>query len=186
MPTKTVAGVSDFTFPRIYNFPPFFTAQPNALTRAAQLRQWSLLIQSYCRHHRLFKLALNEATDSPLFHNSSLRKRLSPSDVKDVIDYMTSKDGEERAEWIGPDKVSAWIWWRKPDDWAGLLEAWVEETGQKGTVLTLYELVDGEATAQQDFYGMEMDVLHKSLNTLVKRGKAQVFGSEDQQGVKFF
>jgi len=33
---------------------------------------------------------------------------------------------------------------------------------------------------------MDPEVLQKSLNILVKRGKAQVFGTEDQQGVKFF
>jgi ESCRT-II complex subunit VPS25 len=33
---------------------------------------------------------------------------------------------------------------------------------------------------------MDLDVMLKSLNVLVKRGKAQVFGNEDQQGVKFF
>lgn len=71
-------------------------------------------------------------------------------------------------------------------------------------MLTLYELVEGEETRGQGMYyvllcfvgsqvnvleefrGMDMDVLRKSLHVLVKRGKAQVFGSEDQQGVKFF
>lgn len=92
----------------------------------------------------------------------------------------------------------------------------MEETGQKNTVLTLYELMEGEATISQglsfcfllfinlapplksrrsvcsyrsntlEFHGMDPDVLAKSLNVLVKRGKAQVFGSEDSQGVKFF
>ena len=33
---------------------------------------------------------------------------------------------------------------------------------------------------------MDPEVLHRSLSVLVKRGKAQIFGSEDQQGVKFF
>ena len=33
---------------------------------------------------------------------------------------------------------------------------------------------------------MDLEVLVKSLNVLVKRGKAQVFGDEDQKGVKFF
>lgn len=37
-----------------------------------------------------------------------------------------------------------------------------------------------------EFHSMEPAILQKSLNVLVKRGKAQVFGSEDQQGVKFF
>jgi len=33
---------------------------------------------------------------------------------------------------------------------------------------------------------MDPEVLKRSFNVLVKRGKAQVFGIEDQQGVKFF
>lgn len=37
-----------------------------------------------------------------------------------------------------------------------------------------------------EFYGMDIELLQRSLNVLVKRGKAQIFGSEDQQGVKFF
>lgn len=37
-----------------------------------------------------------------------------------------------------------------------------------------------------DFHGMDNGVLMKALNILVKRGKAQIFGSEDSLGVKFF
>ena len=37
-----------------------------------------------------------------------------------------------------------------------------------------------------EWHGMDQDVMMKSLNVLVKRGKAQVFGSEGQEGVKFF
>ena len=33
---------------------------------------------------------------------------------------------------------------------------------------------------------MDPDVLQKSLAVLVKRGSAQVFGTEDHQGAKFF
>jgi len=33
---------------------------------------------------------------------------------------------------------------------------------------------------------MDPELFRRALNSLVKRGKAQVFGSEDQQGVKFF
>lgn len=37
-----------------------------------------------------------------------------------------------------------------------------------------------------EFHGMDNGVLMKALNILVKRGKAQIFGSEDSLGVKFF
>lgn len=33
---------------------------------------------------------------------------------------------------------------------------------------------------------MDTDLLQKALGTLVKRGKAQIFGQEDSLGVKFF
>ena len=39
---------------------------------------------------------------------------------------------------------------------------------------------------QVEFHGMDQEVLQRSLNILVKRGKAQVFGHDDQLGVKFF
>ena len=185
--TMAVTSLSpNFTFPKSYSFPPFFSPQPTLQTRQAQLRKWSILIQKYCRHHRIYELSVIDALDTPLFYNAALRKRLSLKDAKEVIEYMASPDGDERAEWVSPDKGSAWIWWRKPEEWAILIAAWVEETGQKGVVLTLYELVQGEATERQDFYGLDMRVLHKSINTMVKKGKAQVFGTEDQQGVKFF
>jgi ESCRT-II complex subunit VPS25 len=31
-----------------------------------------------------------------------------------------------------------------------------------------------------------LELLHKSLQVLVKRGKAQIFGQDDQLGIKFF
>ena len=43
-----------------------------------------------------------------------------------------------------------------------------------------------DACNKSDFHGMDQELFKRALNTLVKRGKAQVFGSEDQQGVKFF
>lgn len=135
---------------------------------------------------------------------------------------------EGRAEYVaegggeGGDVV--WIYWRTPEEWASLIEGWVDETAQKGTVLTLYELTEGEGTrgtgksllsrfypvkhlstaatsmigpsslgytanrepTQPEFHGLDTDLLQKALNILVKRGKAQIFGQEDSQGVKFF
>lgn len=120
-----------------------------------------------------------------------------------------------------------WVYWKTPEEWAHDLEAWVEETAQKGVVFTLYELTEGEDTRGTgkfyiffllkditdghlfvldcsgarhstmahlltpinhlpDFYGLDPEVLQKALQVLVKRGKAQIFGQEDQQGVKFF
>ncbi|OAL61821.1 ESCRT-II complex component [Trichophyton rubrum] len=117
---------------------------------------------------------------SPLFYNAELKKGLNLGDAVIIIDWMAGTAGGKRAEWIGSEKTIAWIWWKRPEEWAIVLASW------KNTVLTLYELMEGEATVSQEFHKMDPEVMQKSLQVLVKQGKAQVFGSEDQQGVKFF
>jgi ESCRT-II complex subunit VPS25 len=107
---------------------------------------------------------------------------------------MSTPEGGNRAEFTGTGKKKAgddeggkvWIYWRRPEEWAAALEEWVERTGQKGTVLTLYEIVEGDASRNEEFWGMDMDLLQKSLAVCVKRGKAQIFGAEGSEGVKFF
>ena len=207
------SAAAPFDFPREYFFPAFFTRQTNLTTLHAQLVKWSSLILAYCRHHRIFKLSLSSsvpassttlaasttgagadqpssASSSPaeeLFYNKKLDRRLAIADVREVIDFMR-KDG--RAEYVGGPAATGgdvvWIYWRTPEEWATLIESWVDETAQKGTVLTLYELTDGEATRGAEFHGLDPDLLQKALGILVKRGKAQIFGQEDSQGVKFF
>jgi ESCRT-II complex subunit VPS25 len=144
-----------FPFPREYSFPPFFTRQTNLTTHHAQLVKWSTLVLSYCRHHQLYRLSLTPSSTSPssspepgadeLFHNRKLDRRLNTADVREVIDFMR-KDG--RAEYVGGKETGdvVWVYWRTPEEWAGLVEEWVDATGQKGTVLTLYELTEGGAT----------------------------------------
>ncbi|EOD52113.1 Vacuolar protein-sorting-associated protein [Neofusicoccum parvum] len=190
------ASTDPYKFPPHYSFPPFFTLQPVAATRASQMASWSAHIQAYCRHARLFQLSLIDALDTDLFWNKKLGKRLALRDAREIVNYMTSAEGGQRAEWVDGEKKKggegaegggrAWIYWRRPEEWASLIEGWVDATGQKNTVLTLYELTESDATASQEFHGMDADLLQKSLQVLVKRGKAQIFGSEDSLGVKFF
>ncbi|KAG6041273.1 hypothetical protein E4U41_005200 [Claviceps citrina] len=179
---------SPFPFPREYHFPAFFTAQPNLTTRHAQLTKWSALILSYARHHRLFKLSLSTASQTELFHNARLDRRLSEPDIRAVVDFMR-KDG--RAEYAGSGSGAAgrevvFVYWKRPEEWAALIEKYVEDTAQKGSVLTVYEISEGEGTRGTELHGLDHDVLLKALNILAKKGRAQIFGSDDSLGVKFF
>ncbi|OAK98685.1 ESCRT-II complex, vps25 subunit [Phaeosphaeriaceae sp. SRC1lsM3a] len=192
----TASTPTGFQFPPHYSFPPFFTLQPTASTRSSQLTSWSALIQSYCRHHRIFSLSLIDALETPLFNNASLRRRLNLRDAKAILSWMASTEGGNRAEFVGAEKGKkkvaeddggrCWIFWRRPEEWSAVLEEWVERTGQKGTVLTLYEIVEGDASAKEEFRGMDAELLMRSLAVSVKRGKAQIFGGEGSEGVKFF
>lgn len=173
MASSTSTAPAAFEFPREYYFPPFFTRQTNLNTHHAQLVKWSTLVLAYCQHHRIFKLPLSPtssstsnstaATTTPaaanasaedIFFNRRLNRRLALADVREVIDFMR-KDG--RAEYVGGGEGGSataagaggdvvWVYWRTPEEWAALVEGWVDETAQKGTVLTLYELTEGEGT----------------------------------------
>ncbi|KAI4107993.1 MAG: hypothetical protein L6R37_001275 [Teloschistes peruensis] len=200
--SKRPAQSDDFPFSRLHSFPAFYTRQPTLQTRTVQLAKWSSLIQRYHAHQHLFRLHLSTALSTPLFHNVQMGKRVSRASLFEIIDYMckTEQDGGggQRAEWIfsgggsgesnssSEDKTEAWIWWKRPEDWADVLAGWVDKTGQKGMVLTWYELLNGEAVKEEPWAGMDEEVLGRCLGVLVKKGKAQVFGEEGEKGVKFF
>ena len=59
------------------------------------------------------------------------------------------KTKEARAEWLSKDRNTALIYWRNPEEWAAVIAEWVEETVQKGVVLTVYELTEGDLSASQ-------------------------------------
>ncbi|KAK1755708.1 ESCRT-II complex subunit [Echria macrotheca] len=194
--TTTTTTPPPFQFPREYSFPPFFTRQHNLTTHHAQLTKWASLVLSYCRHHRLYKLTLSDSSASqfPLFYNAKINRRLGISDIREVVEFLR-RDG--RAEWVGGSDSNnkedggeggdvVWIYWRTPEEWAAVIEGWVESTAQRGSVLTLYELREGDGARGAEFHGIEPELLQKALGVLVKRGKAQIFGNEDSQGVKFF
>ncbi|PKS11452.1 hypothetical protein jhhlp_003216 [Lomentospora prolificans] len=200
-----------FAFPREYHFPPFFTRQTNLTTHHAQLTKWSSLILAFCQHYRIHRLSLSQfnpgsgappsssssatpSADPPvetLFHNPAINRRLSNADIKEVIEFMR-KQG--RAEPYAATSGSAedrgkdvwWIYWRTPEEWAAVVERWVEETAQRGMVMTVYELTEGDTCRGTEFYGLDRELMIKALQVLVKRNKAQIFGQEDSQGVKFF
>lgn len=194
--TATTANSTGiFEPPPHYSFPPFYTLQPNLTTRHAQLTLWSSLLVSYCAHNRLFLLSPTDA----IFSNQTLRKRFAPADVRVLFQSMVEQG---RADWVDSSlsgkkkktvdaskdspESAVHIWWKLPEEWSALLLGWVEDTGQKGAVLTFYELREGCGGKSWGGEGMPEDCLRRILQTLIKKGKASVFGSAEEEGVKFF
>ncbi|KEQ79745.1 ESCRT-II complex component [Aureobasidium pullulans EXF-150] len=184
-PTDTIATTDSFTYPPHHSFPPFYTLQPNQATLTRQLSLWSSLIRSHFSHHRTFKLPLSSAPTLPLFSNAKLNRSLDPLAIRQILDFMATST-PPTASYTSSDKTVAWIWWRTPSEWADKIASWVEETGQKGVVLTIYELRESDAVQGQEWVGMDEDMLRKVLDVLVKKGRCQVFGQVDGSGVKFF
>ncbi|KAI5841866.1 ESCRT-II complex subunit-domain-containing protein [Morchella snyderi] len=167
-------------YPDHYDFPPFFTRYPNETTWTAQRTIWASFILDYCRHHRLWRLNVSDALETDLFWNKKLSRRLPPKDATAILEWMAGEG------MIGWDGAAAVVYWRSAEEWAEIIYQWIDATGQKGSVLTLYEISEGDLTVSQEFRGIDPLILRKALDVLVKKGTAQVFGSEDERGVKFF
>ncbi|KAL1929125.1 hypothetical protein VTP01DRAFT_2184 [Rhizomucor pusillus] len=186
-------SAESFVFPSIHEFPPFYTRQPTEATWQSQQKQWRDLILSYCQHHRIYRLHLQQVTapgsGSPLFENTRIKRRLSFETLQEIIDEMTRQGA---AEWEGGSKgpkTEALIYWHKPEEWANMILEWVNSVGMNNNIMTVHEIAHGELAEGQPFFGIDKTLLIKALNILSKRGVAQLFKgttNDESMGVKFF
>ncbi|KAK9473947.1 ESCRT-II complex subunit-domain-containing protein [Dipodascopsis tothii] len=190
-PAAPAQPAENTIFPSIYSFPPFFTRQPNSQTWASQLSIWKTFIMTYCRYNRLWKLDLNAALETELFTNKSIQRSLKFETAREILESLVESGS---AEWVAPTRGNqgkpsvAYVYWKRPEEWANLIAQWVDSTGQKDSILTLYEIADGDLSVSQEFRGIDPTVLRKALDVLIKRGQAQIMKSFDgeEAGVKFF
>ena len=84
--------------------------------------------------------------------------------------------------------ASVYVCWRGMAAWAAELAGWVEATGQRGVVLTLYELLegDGAASAGRAWRGMPRGMFARVVGVLVEQGRAVTLGEGEGVGVKIF
>ncbi len=188
-----------FAFPKIHDFPPFFTRQPNESTWQSQRSGWIALILSYCRHHRIYRLDLGaDLLANDLFTNPTLHRSLKIETLREILDAL-AKEGS--GEWItvkGKKQGACLIYWRRPEEWATSLTRYIEETGQNTSVLTLHELTHSSTSAavstglggsdQGEFEGMDGAMMRKVIEVLVKKGSCGLMKGPDGEdlGVKFF
>lgn len=78
--------------------------------------------------------------------------------MKEVLGWMASEAGAMRGEWDGDNAGGGgnnnrrdvfWVYWKRPEDWGQGVWEWVDAVGQRGGVLTVYELLYGEGTVGQ-------------------------------------
>ncbi|KAK4688862.1 ESCRT-II complex subunit VPS25, partial [Tremellales sp. Uapishka_1] len=181
-PTKSSSG---FIFPPIWSFPPFYTLQPSPSTLAHQIGLWKNLVLSWAKHARVFVVDCENDEPGEVFRNKAIDRRLLPASLKVVLASM-AKDGQAAAD--PPKSTSNYlIYWKRPDEWGNLIYAWVTENGLNASIMTFYELTDGDLSHTTEFYQLPTPLLRRALDTLVKKGKAQIFKGEDEagEGVRF-
>ncbi|CAI4224115.1 unnamed protein product [Auanema sp. JU1783] len=172
-----------FKWPWQYDFPPFFTLQQTLVTREKQLEAWSQLVTDYAQYNKIHTLDVQDASNTELFCNQKLNRRLNREGVRAVFDYLEHK---KHVEWLDPGKTRCHIYWKRPDEWASLIYDWAVSNGFLNTPCTLYEIAHGDDTANESFYGLEKEVLIKALRVLESQRRAQLINlGSDSEGVKF-
>ncbi|KAL9648971.1 hypothetical protein ABK040_008351 [Willaertia magna] len=172
-----------FHFPTIYSLPPFFSLQRIEETREKQSKLWCDLILKYCEHYKIYVLNVDKYENVDLFFNQKIKRKLQRDGIIYVLDDLVTK---ERAEWLDKKKKDLiFIYWRTPQEWADLIIKFVEENGLNNTVCTFFELLEGETGESSCFHQMDKEMFKKALKVLEKRGKAEMFQSNDNEGVKF-
>lgn len=176
-------SVSDIEWPWQYSFPPFFTIQPHAETKARQLQAWRTLVLNYYKANKLSLLDIREAHQSSLFNNSTIDRKLPQEGILLVLDDL-QKTGN--AEPLDKSRNRWLIYWHTLEEWAALIYNWAQASGSLNNVCTFFELVAGDDTSDQDFYGLDQEVLLRALQVLESQKKAEIITFDDNQGVKFF
>jgi len=175
--------MAEFEWPWQYRFPPFFTIQPNLDTKKKQLEAWRSLILNYYRTKKLFILDITEAHSSPLFVNKEIDRKLSIDSIYIVLEDLKQKGN---VEWLDKQRKRCYIYWRTPEEWGKKIYAYINNNGLNNTVCTLYELTNGDDTANEEFHGLDERILLRALQTLETEKKAELFAIDGSEGVKFF
>lgn len=172
--------MTTFNYPWEYNFPPFYTIQPNLETRKAQLEAWRSLILDYCQYHNIHQLHLRDWLNKPPFYNESIDRRLNLNSLQLIIDSLVEK---KSAEWVSnkSNKETCLIYSRPPSQWAEVIYNYVKEKSIQNSILTFYELLE----ADSEFHQLDETIFLKALKILEKQGKAAVIEMDGSRGVKF-
>lgn len=178
--------MTDFKFPWEYQFPPFYSLQPNVETRKVQIKAWRSLILDFCQHHNIHQLHLRDWLSKPPFYNESIERRLSLDALRLIIQSLVDS---KFAEWVGPysgkDRDTCIIYFKSPEQWAQIIYDYVKEQSLHNTIVTFYEMLEGESTQDKQFHGLDEHIFLKALKILEKQGKAAVMELDGSKGVKF-
>ncbi|KDR08384.1 vacuolar protein-sorting-associated protein 25 [Zootermopsis nevadensis] len=173
--------MAEVEWPWQYSFPPFFTIQVHNETRTKQIAAWRSLILDYHKITKHCILDTREAQRTALFNNTAIDRKLPLEGIVTILEDL-ARTGN--AQPLDKQKHRWQIYWHTLEEWADLVYSWVQRCGMMNTVCTLYEITDGDNSADEEFHGLDTEIMVKILQTLEVSKKAELF--DDNQGVKFF
>ena len=169
--SSSSSSSSNLVPPPLFSFPPFFTLQSHPSTLSTQLTQWSAWVLTWCRYHRVFTLdsetgsalsipkdaseASREVDTESLWGNPKIERRLPTVSRRQVLAHLVESSKATPDVPLLPAKSTSkntttqqtsrvLVYWRRPEEWAEMIYNWVVETGQNRSIMTLFELTEGE------------------------------------------
>lgn len=187
-----MADKSQFDFGWEHEFPPFYTPQVHATTLKKQIDTWCDLILRYCESRKLHSTDVDALMNTELCTNKQLKRKLERGFLIRILDELARRGQLSWTNAKNPrdvkpeEKVRCKIVWRSAADWGALIYDYVSRTSQLGTVLTVFELLEGDETAECEFHAMDRVVFDEAISVLQRNGKAEQFNVDGAEGVKFF
>jgi len=166
----------------VRDFPPLYTLQPVATTRAKQLDLWRGLVLKACDEKATTSVDL--ATFAG-FTNDRIKRSLDAEGRRAVGEALVEAG---LGEWEDATRTRVRVSARTPEAWGAIIYAWAAQTARVGgSICTLYEIHSGDDAASTELAGLHPDLCLKALRALEKLGKVQLIPAVplDESGVRF-
>lgn len=117
--------------------------QPHAETRVRQIAAWKALIIEYAKAAKLSIVDIGEASNLPLFYNTAIDRKVD-NDTIQLLLIELQKTGN--ASPVDKQKHRWEIYWHTLEEWSSIIYNYITENNLVNSVLTLFELTQGETS----------------------------------------
>lgn len=126
---------------------------------------------------------LNVNDDIDLFTNTKINRSLDKEAREMILNELCNS---KNAALVGKNTGTYEIYWNTLEEWSIVINSWATNNGMTNSVLTFFELLNGDDTKSEDFHRLSEQVFIKALKHLESRGKCEVMEIDGNYGVKFF
>lgn len=119
---------------------------------APQLTQMTTFkVCDYTQAKKQYALDLSTDTlKSPLFTNTSIERSIDLPFLKIILQELVKRgQGEWKKDHKNKEPTTLMLYWKTPQDWANQIYQYVSNTGQLNSVMTVFELLNGDDTVSE-------------------------------------
>jgi len=170
-----------YEFPAHHSWPFFYTIQKHAETRMKQLDMWANILKEFCKKNKLWKISKVFFIEN-IGKNTVINRKLSTESTNLLFDYFIKTNA-----CLASGNDLFFVLWRGLDEWMQIIYDSVIKHHRVDSLETLDYLMYDEEVANEEYHGIDKDLLVGILKELEKRNRCLLL-QDDQgafMGVKF-